>query len=133
MKTEINYLLVDANEDRRVQYYYALDLLGNRKAVVCLPTLEKALEYLQSHPDFRPSYIFANTINSQTEKIYFNTQVQILPEMSDTTVVFSQYDEMYFTSDDYKVVTLINQLKAKLQQVHQAGQKRRTLVAPHRG
>ncbi|RAJ87980.1 hypothetical protein CLV59_101745 [Chitinophaga dinghuensis] len=132
MKTEINYLLVDTNDDRRVQYYYALDLLGNRKACICMPSLDKALAYLQSHPEFRPDYIFANTINTKSEKTAFNTQVQILPEMSDTTVVFSHYDEIYFSNDDYKVVTLINQLKARLQQVQQASQKRRLQPATDR-
>ncbi|SHL24685.1 hypothetical protein SAMN05444266_102588 [Chitinophaga jiangningensis] len=114
---EITCLLIDADQDRRVQYYYALDLLGNCKACICFADMNQGLEYLQQHPDFRPEYVFVNVNDSFHARQSFSTAVQVLPGMTYVSIVFSQYDEVYFTYDEYRVFNLISRLKVRLQQV----------------
>ncbi|MDQ0108463.1 hypothetical protein J2T02_003596 [Chitinophaga terrae (ex Kim and Jung 2007)] len=58
MKEKLTCLLIDPDNDRRNQFYMALDLLGNSKACICHNNVQSAIQYLQEHPELQPDYIF---------------------------------------------------------------------------
>ncbi|RFS20201.1 hypothetical protein DVR12_21025 [Chitinophaga silvatica] len=93
MNEKIACLLIDADRDRRNQFFMALDLLGNSKACICQDNLESAIEYLKTHQDsFTPDYIFLDAEANQT------TLVPSFPSALKTNVPVIWYSGSYHSS-----------------------------------
>ncbi|NIG57489.1 hypothetical protein [Chitinophaga sp. Cy-1792] len=114
MEPSITFLLIDPNEDHRLQYYYALDLSGKSKACICQPDMNAALSYLESHPGFRPDYIFQNTAATYLDSMAFNTALQLLDGLKHTTVLHQHYNIATARNHSFPLMPQVYLLKEQL-------------------
>ncbi|PSL48352.1 response regulator receiver domain-containing protein [Chitinophaga niastensis] len=93
MKKKLTCLLIDADRDRRNQFYLALDLLQISKACVCQDDTDKALDYFKKQPAFTPDYIFLDILQPQQEGVLFLRKLRKIKRFQQTPVIW--YSKSY--------------------------------------
>ncbi|MFY0256307.1 hypothetical protein ACDQ55_20395 [Chitinophaga sp. 30R24] len=76
MREKLTSLLIDPDRDRRNQFYLALDLLSISKACISQDNISNALDYLKKNPDFKPDYIFLDSLQPADEASSFLKEIR---------------------------------------------------------